>query len=70
MNELVHFPAGSLLIVEERLKEHAAQGLHSAKGAAVTGLALRILVVAELAARHPMSDPPTTLGPGRPTDDW
>lgn len=44
--EVIAFPRQALLILQERLKEHQAQGLLSAD-ADVTAPALRILVLVE-----------------------
>lgn len=46
---LIFFPAHSLLIVEERLREQEAEGRQDARGKALDELALRVLIAAELA---------------------
>jgi hypothetical protein len=50
MADLIAFPAHALLIVEERLRERQEAGELSSE-TDVTGLALQLLIAAELAGR-------------------
>lgn len=43
---LIHFPAHALLIVEERLREQASEGVSLPEGMPLDELALRVLVAA------------------------
>jgi hypothetical protein len=48
---LIVFPAHALLIVEERLKDQAAEGVRLPEGLPLDELALRVLVAVELLSR-------------------
>ena len=49
MEEPIVFPEHPLLIVEERLKEHQAEGVRMPEGMPLDELALRILIAVEAA---------------------
>jgi hypothetical protein len=51
MDNWVSFPAHGLLIVEERLREHQAEGLQMPEGMPLDELALRVLIAAALMSR-------------------
>jgi hypothetical protein len=49
---LISFPAHSLLIVEERLREQEREGVRMPEGVPLDELALRILIAARMTARE------------------
>jgi hypothetical protein len=51
MTGVVSFPAHALLIVEERLREQAQEGVRMPDGMSLDELALRVLIAAELTRR-------------------
>jgi hypothetical protein len=51
------FPAHALLIVEERLKDHEADGIRMPEGMPLAELALRVLVCAEITANAHTASP-------------
>ena len=51
--DLIHFPAHALLVVEDRLREQPAEGVQMPEGIELDELALRVLLTVGLSAKDP-----------------